>query len=230
MRVRNDIFWKGLLEELFPDFLRFYFPALYAIVDFDKGYEFLDKELQQLFPEKENILHPRFVDKLVKLFTLSGEEKWVLIHIEVQGYEDVNFPSRMFTYFYRILDKYQKPVTALAIYTDTNPAYCPKEYKYSFMGTEAAYRFNTYKILQQNEEALDQSDNPFAIAVLTVLLALKSGKLDDGNLLSLKLDLVKNYCKRTTPKKKAGRCLTLSECTSASQNRNLTVNLKRKFI
>ena len=56
---------------------------------------------------------PKFVDKLVKVFTRTGKEKWILIHIEVQGYQDRDFAKRKFTYFYRILDKYDKPVLLL---------------------------------------------------------------------------------------------------------------------
>ena len=62
----------------------------------------------------------RRVDKLVKMFTKNQKEIWILIHIEIQLYKDEEFPLRMFTYNYRIFNRYQRPVTSLAILGDTN--------------------------------------------------------------------------------------------------------------
>ena len=189
--IRNDIYWKGLIEDLFPYFIPFFLPQYATLFDLTRPVEFLDKELQQLYPEPGNDTETRFVDKLVKVFATSGEEKWVLIHIEVQGYGDKNFARRMYQYFYRIFDRYGIPVTAIAIFTDAHPAFLTNQYINEFAGTEMVYRFNTYKVRQQNETTLRNSDNPFAIAILTVLLALRSKKLDDGNLLHLKTALAR---------------------------------------
>ncbi len=79
---RDDTLWKGILENIFDDFLRFFFEDADTIFDFEKGFQFLDKELEQLFPVEESE-SPKFVDKLVKVFTKAGKEEWMLIHIEV---------------------------------------------------------------------------------------------------------------------------------------------------
>ncbi len=193
--LRNDALWKGLLEDIFPYFIPFFLPEHAQLFDLEKPFEFLDKELQQLYPqEAEQEL--RFVDKLVKAFTKAGEEKWILIHIEVQGYKDADFGKRMFTYFYRVLDRYNVPVTAIAIFTDSSKSFLPDQYVYDFAGTQNSYHFNVYKVLQQDEKLLVQNDNPFAIAILTVLLAIKNKKTVDENLLQLKLDLVKRMLAR----------------------------------
>ncbi|MCF0055885.1 hypothetical protein [Dyadobacter sp. CY356] len=170
-------------------------------MNIEKGFEFLDKELEQLFPSDE-IDAPKFVDKLVKVFTRTGKEEWILVHIEVQGYIDKDFSKRMFTYFYRILDKYGKPVTAIAIFTDKNKKYHPSVFEYEFLGTRNIFSFNSYKIIEQNEEDLHENDNPFAIVILTVLLALKKKKMDDESLFNLKYLLAKNLLKRKIEKKK----------------------------
>lgn len=198
--LRNDAFWKGLIEDIFPYFIPFFLPAYAHLFDLNQPVEFLDKELQQLYPQGDE-QELRFVDKLVKVFTVNGEEKWILIHIEVQGYNDPDFGKRMFTYFYRILDRYGVPVIAIAIFTDSNKSFSPDQYHYIFAGTENVYHFNTYKVLEQEEVQLGQSDNPFAIAILTVLLALKAKKLSDENLLDLKLALIKQMHTRQFSKK-----------------------------
>lgn len=197
----DDRLWKGILENVFDDFLRFFFPESADLFDLGRGFQFLDKELEQLFPVHESRA-PKFVDKLVKVFTKNGREEWILVHVEVQGYQDKNFAERMFTYFYRILDRYGKPVTAIAIFTDKDRKYHPRQYAYEFLGTKTTFQFNTYKILEQDEVALAENDNPFALVILTVLLSITSKKIGDENLFKLKYSLAKNLLGRNFPKKK----------------------------
>ena len=197
----NDTLWKGILESLCEDFLRFFFEDSERLFDFGKEVQFLDKELEQLFP-MEGGEAPKFVDKLVKVFTRTGKEKWILIHIEVQGYQDRDFAKRMFTYFYRILDKYDKPVTAIVIFTDDNVKFHPSVYEYEYLGTRNTFNFNTFKVIEQEEESLSKDENPFAIVILTVLLALKKKKLDDESLFGLKYSLAKNLLQRNISKRK----------------------------
>lgn len=117
---RDDSLWKGILEDLFDDFLRFYFPDYVETFNFNRKFVFLDKELEQLFPQSQDDFNPKYVDKLVKVYTKEGRDEWILIHIEVQGSRDKTFAKRMYAYHYRIYDKYDKPISALAILTDSN--------------------------------------------------------------------------------------------------------------
>ncbi|MCF2447562.1 hypothetical protein L0657_26640 [Dyadobacter sp. CY345] len=198
---RNDTLWKGILENVYEDFLRFFFEHADELFDIEKGFQFLDKELEQLFPT-EDIEAPKFVDKLVKVFTKSGKEDWILVHIEVQGYDDKEFARRMFTYFYRILDKYGKPVTAIAIFTDANHKFRPHEYAYEYLGTKCIFQFNNFKIADQSEIGLLTNENPFSIIVLTIMLALKKKNLNDEELYNLKFSLAKNLLARNIAKRK----------------------------
>ena len=87
----------------------------------------------QLFPAGKG--RQKFVDKLVKVFTKDGQEQWILVHIEIQGYRDDRFAARMFTYFRRIYDRFEMPVTAFAIFTDGNHGFRPPAFSYEFRGT-----------------------------------------------------------------------------------------------
>ena len=53
----DDILWKTLLEDIFDDFLRFFIPDVDRLLDFSRGVEYLDKELDQLFPPEEGACH-----------------------------------------------------------------------------------------------------------------------------------------------------------------------------
>ena len=91
---KYDSAWKEVIENLFEDFLQFFFPDIFADIDFSNGYEFLNKELSSIV--KDNKIGRRFADELVKVFLKDGSEKWLLIHIEVQGYKENNFEERIF--------------------------------------------------------------------------------------------------------------------------------------
>lgn len=188
---RDDSLWKAILEDVFDDFLKFFIPEAEAIFDFNRPFEFLDKELEQLFPNDPDDFSPRYVDKLVKVFTLEGNEEWILVHVEVQGSKDADFERRMFQYFYRIYDKFQRPITAFAILTDTNKNFKPEYFERNFCGTSVKYVFNRFKVLEQDEIALAESMNPFAMIVLTTLLALSKVKVSEEELLNEKITLLR---------------------------------------
>lgn len=40
--------WKEAIERFFKPFLLFFFPQVHNEIDWSKGYEFLDKELQKI--------------------------------------------------------------------------------------------------------------------------------------------------------------------------------------
>jgi len=191
MRRKNDLLWKGMLEEIFDDLLRFIFPGAEQVFDMQRGFEFLDKELSEMYPEPAKAARTRFVDKLVKAFRKDGSEEWLLIHVEVQGHMDRFFAERMFRYYYRIFDRYRKPVTALAIFTGADSKAMPQRYEHSFMGTSLIYGYNTFRIMDYSDEELSASPNPFALVVLAAKGALLAGKIPEKELLEHKLLVAK---------------------------------------
>jgi hypothetical protein len=64
---RDDSLWKAILEDVFDDFLRFIYEGADTLFDIDRGFEFLDKELEELFPQEDDT-NIRYVDKLLKYF------------------------------------------------------------------------------------------------------------------------------------------------------------------
>jgi hypothetical protein len=83
MRHNKDILWKGLLEIVFDDLLRFVFPDADQVFDLQRAFVFLDKELAEMYPEPEKESDVRVVDKLVKVFRRDGAEEWLLVHVEI---------------------------------------------------------------------------------------------------------------------------------------------------
>lgn len=163
---REDQLWKGIIRSIFPDFIRFIHPGIDEFLDLNRGVEFLDKELDQVYAAEGGKNLVNHVDKLVKVFTHKGEEEWILLHFEVQAIYQKDFSQRMFRYFYRLFDKYNRRISAYAIFTESTPKDRDNIFKIAFLGTNLSYQFNTYKITEATDKELRANENPFAIVVL----------------------------------------------------------------
>lgn len=134
-----------------------------------RGYDFLDQELRQVVRDAE--LGKRLIDKLVKVWKLSGEETWVLAHIEIQSQEESSFSDRMFVYYYRLRDRYQQPIASLAILGNERTTWRPPPFQTELWGCRVLFEFPIIKLLDYESRwaELEASQNPFAIAVMAHL-------------------------------------------------------------
>src|SRR5262245_52466335 len=105
--------WKAALESYLQDFIELFFPQAYTDIDWTRDYQFLDTELQQIAPE--NAAGKLTVDKLVHFWLREGSDAWILVHIEIQSQDVVDFAQRMWQYHYRLFDRYQRQVISLAV-------------------------------------------------------------------------------------------------------------------
>jgi len=101
--MKTDKAWKIIINELFEQFIEFFIPEIYDFIDFSIKPKLLDNEFKALFPESES--DDRRIDRLFEVKLKNGEEKWILLHIEIQSYEDKDFSKRMYHYYSRIFDK-----------------------------------------------------------------------------------------------------------------------------
>jgi hypothetical protein len=187
--------WKEALERYFEAFIAFFFPQAHADIDWTKGYEFLDKELQRVVRDAE--IGRRLVDKLVKVWRRSGTEAWVLAHVEVQGQEETDFAERIYVYNYRLFDRYHRLVASLVVLADEQDEWRPNKFGYNLWGCEVGFKFPVVKLLDYREQwsALENSQNPFAMVVMAHLKAQATRRDPEGRL-QWKLSLVKELYER----------------------------------
>lgn len=187
--MKQDEKWKSLISKYLKDFLSFFMQELFKEVDLSKGYEFLDGELNKIKIDSKS--KNRRSDRLVKLYLKNGSEQYLLVHIEIQGYFEEDFSKRMFKYFYRISDLHNSyNITAISLYTEDREDFKPNKFQHNLFGTKLLYEFNTYKVLEQKEKDLKESNNIFAFVILSVLYSLKA-KDNQKTKLNFKLELTK---------------------------------------
>jgi len=170
-----DTPWKDILDLWFAQFVEFFFPEMHAGINWARGYEFLDKELQKIAP-RVKAGGRLYVDKLVKVWRKDGREEWLLIHVEVQGQKEKHFGRRMYGYNTRLFSRYNRTVVSVAVLTDEQADWRPHAFGYDRWGCKVAFEFPVVKLLDyaDKEAELEADPNPFAVVVLAHLKSLET--------------------------------------------------------
>lgn len=171
--VNQDDLWKKVIADLFEDFLLFFLPEFHAEVDFSKPIDFLQQELfKEIIEERKG---RKMADQIAKVQLKNGKEQWVLVHSEIQTNDSEDFPQRMFQYYYRIFDRYNQKIVAIALFTKPSTK-SSTTYNYLYFGTKLSYTFNKYVISDFDEESLKMSQKLFSKALLASVYMNRSNK------------------------------------------------------
>ena len=200
--------WREALDLFFELFLAFFFPRVHAAIDWSRGYETLETELQQVAREAELGRHR--ADKLVKVWLRDGQEAWILIHVEVQSQQEADFPRRMFTYNCRIFDLYNRTVVSLAVLGDDRANWRPNRFRYGRWGCKVGIRFPVVKLLDYAADvpALEANRNPFAAVVLAHLKTMETRHDPDARR-AWKVRLIKGLYERGLSKEEVRQLFRL---------------------
>jgi len=149
------------------------------------------------------------VDLLFRVWLRSGEERWVLIHIEVQAQPVPDFPERLHDYNQRIKDFYGRLVVTFAVLADDEPGWRPGPYVYDLWGCGGEFHYPTVKLLDfaDRVEELEKSDNPFAVVFLAHLKARETAG-DTARRRQWKVRLLKGLYRRGWAREDVRKLLT----------------------
>ncbi len=206
MFTSHDSAWKDVIEDLFEDFLEFFFPDIHQDIDFSETPQFLNKELNSIKPY--NKTGRRHLDELVKVRLKNGRSAClcIFVHIEVQDRKEKDgvLGERMYVYNYRIVDKYRRKgvnVVSLAVLTDEDKEYRPNRHLVRQWGFELKMTFPIVKLIdfrdnEQLVEKLKTSLNPMAMVVKAQLSSYNIKRADDKMRAVAKLDLIRQCLNR----------------------------------
>jgi hypothetical protein len=185
----DDSVWKEILDACLEEFMEFFFAHIHRDIDWPRGYECLDQELEPIL--RDSPFRERRVDTLVKVFLRDGCETWLLIHIEVHGYYKSDLEERLHLCNHRIQERYGREVVSLVVLTDDRPSWRPDEYRSERWGFSHVMRFPVVKVLDFRERwsELEASPNPFALVVLAHLETQAAAT--DADRLRAKLSLIR---------------------------------------
>ena len=139
--------WKEALVEQLPDFVREYFPAMFEAIDWTQPVEWLDKEISQFIGLIGH--RNRVVDLLAKVMLRSGDEQWILLHLEIQTSSEEGFEFRLACYNGSLLGLHQKRVVTLAVLADLRENWLPQEDSFELGGFSSRMRFPICKLIHR---------------------------------------------------------------------------------
>jgi putative YhgA-like transposase len=201
-----DAAWKTILEAFEREVIEVMFPELYPKIDWEKGTESLEQELQEIQKEifDKQSTEKIISDKIVKVKLKNSESKILFIHVEVQSSsrEENIFGERMFRYFYRIWDRFrykyedQSEIVAAAIYTYKGERGKDKSYIYKLPDIEEEilkYNFRTIDVETIKLEDISEY-NPIRL-VFKIAKELLNTKSTDEAIYEAKVKLANElYC------------------------------------
>jgi hypothetical protein len=186
-RRDQDSPWKTLITLFFPQLIQLIHPELYALIDWQRGYQFLDSELRKIAPRSRT--GRQTVDKLVQVYLRDGGEYWILIHIEAQSHPDPDFEARMFTYYATLWILYRRPIVSIAILADNDPNWRPSTFTQSLGGCRVEFNFYTVKLLDMDEAQLLNNPNPCALILAAFRRAMRANTAEF--MLASRIELVR---------------------------------------
>ncbi len=169
--VDYDAVWKEVLQHLFRDCLALLFPDVEGMIDWAFKPTFLNVELPKLVPAVRRGM--RRPDLVAQVHLRDHQPALIVLHAEIQVSPDPEFAERMFVYFYHLRERFQVPVMSLAILADSNPRWRPNRYEYRLGGTAVRFEYSTVKLLDLDENTLQESGNPIAFFIQAHMASLK---------------------------------------------------------
>lgn len=113
----------------------------------------------------------------------------------------------MFIYYYRLWEKFGKPIASLVIYSDKNNQNRVSKYEVACLNTSLIYNFDTYVIADYTVEEYDRMNSPIAIIYQAGLMGLQR-KLADEELLTMKVQLFRKMYEKGYEKEQIRRLTT----------------------
>lgn len=143
-----------MVKGLFVDSLRLFDPQCDEYYDMTH-FEFLNDKIGNLFLPDHTDPDDSYVDLVIKINRKEHPGKRNILHIAIQETADEAFSEHLFQYYYRIGHIYNVPVQSIAVITGDNPTGL-RQYTYSDItgGTKLTYKYWTYGINEQSEEAV----------------------------------------------------------------------------
>ena len=169
----QDQLFKTVLEGMLQSFLELFLPDVAARLDFET-LRFLDKELFANVPEGD----VREADVVARLQTHDGNPEILLVHVEVQGRAEPDFPRRMFEYYAILRIHYRLPVLPIVMYLRGGSEPAVAEYTEELFGEEQVrFRFRSVALARLSAEEYVGA-SPLGAALSALMRRRKARKLE----------------------------------------------------
>ena len=161
-QIDHDRMFKELLETFFAEFMKLFFIEASQAIDFSH-IRFMQQEIFTDVTAGEK----HEVDILVET-RLKEDPGLILIHVEPQAYVQRNFNQRMFVYFSRLFEKYQRKILPIVVFSYDQTRDEPDRFELGFpLLPVLSFNFYKLELRKLHWREYMYSDNPIAAALLS---------------------------------------------------------------
>ena len=160
----KDQLFKVLLQSFFKEFVDLFLPFLSSKIDFSKT-EFLLQEMFTDLPRGQR----KQLDVVVKVSLKGeGEEKIIIIHIEVEAQKKPGISKRMFKYFAQLYLRYERDIIPIVVFADDHiwRKEIDREYRVEYDEPYLSFRYKKIKLKELDYRKYLTSNNPLAHALM----------------------------------------------------------------
>ncbi|MDW8203361.1 MAG: DUF4351 domain-containing protein, partial [Cyanobacteriota bacterium SKYGB_h_bin112] len=160
--IDHDRLFKELLTTFFWEFLQLFCPEVTTYIDPD-SLTFLDKEVFT-----DVTAGAKYATDLLVRAKFREQEAYFLIHLEHQAQPQPAFNKRMFRYFARLHETYDRPIYPIVLFSFPEPRTLqPRHYEVTFPdGTILQFNYRVIQLNQLNWRDFLQQPNPVASALM----------------------------------------------------------------
>ena len=160
--IDHDRLFKELLTTFFWEFLQLFLPEVAAYIAAD-SILFLDKEVFT-----DVTIGAKYEADLLAQAKFRDEETYFLIHLEHQAQPQANFGKRMFRYFARLHETYDRPIYPIVLFSYEKPKKAqPNSYQITFPNkTVLGFHYDVIQLNRLNWRDFLEQQNPVASALM----------------------------------------------------------------
>ncbi len=159
----HDRLFKELLTTFFVEFIELFLPSVAAYLNPDSLVS-LDKEVFT-----DVTAGKKYETDILMQAQFKDQDSYFLIHLENQSSSEADFNKRMFRYFARLLEKHDKPVYPIVLFSYNEPLRLEASSYRIALSDKIVLDFN-YEVIQLNQlnwYDFVQRPNPVASALMT---------------------------------------------------------------
>lgn len=183
--------WKESLRLHFREILEKYFPTVGEAIDWGFQPQWHDKELSQVLARAGR--RAGRVDMLVQVRLLTGDEQWILLHVEVQSSREAGFAERIARYHGGLFWIFQQRVVSLVVLADLDEDWRPSEDVFRLADFESRLRFPVCKLVDKVDREWKEDDPSLSVQIARAqIAALRTAKDGESRYLA-KWQLVRNF-------------------------------------
>jgi hypothetical protein len=170
--------WAKMLNYYLGDFLLFFYPELYANINWNKPYHSLSNKLYRMIPA--NQLCMGYLNTLFSVVLLDDTEQWLTIHVEVDANvrpdDELAMHKHVFIHFCKIYANYGQNIVSIALVLQEQSG--KQQFFQEMWGHCTAKDFLQCGMLEYKKQRAEllANENPTAFLLVVQLAAVAAGQ------------------------------------------------------